>query len=50
VTGGYGEAQQGTPQQSQAIIESVKFVPIIRGKIVEGGVPVDFTHLVRSES
>jgi integrase len=48
VTGGYGETRQGTPQLSQAMIESVKFVPIERGKIVEGGQPVDFSHLVIS--
>lgn len=49
VTGGYGEVQQGTPQQSHELIESVRFVPIERGKIVEGGKPVDFSHLIDAE-
>jgi integrase len=48
VTGGYGEAKQGTPQLSQMLIESVKFVPIERGRVVEGGEPVDFAHLIKS--
>lgn len=50
VTGGYGQASQGTPQLSQSMIESVRFVPIdARGKRIEGGKAVDFRHLhVRS--
>ena len=47
VTGGYGETRQGTPQLSKMLIESVKFIPIERGKIVEDGEPVDFSYLIR---
>ena len=50
VTGGYGEASQGTPGLSASLIESVKFLPIKRGWIVEGGKPVDFSHLYASRT
>ncbi|KTR82487.1 hypothetical protein NS277_13490 [Novosphingobium barchaimii] len=46
VTGGYGRAKQGTPQLSQSIIESARFVPIEDGRLVEGGEPVNFQHLL----
>lgn len=46
VTGGYGESRQGTPKLSQEMIDSVKFVPITRGKVVPDGKPVDFSHLI----
>ncbi|MEZ5735871.1 MAG: site-specific integrase [Novosphingobium sp.] len=45
VTGGYGQSRQGTAKLSKDMIDSVKFVPIERGKVVEGGKPVDFSHL-----
>jgi len=48
VTGGYGEGKQGTAQVSQSLIESVRFVPIERGRLVEGGEPVDFSHLINT--
>lgn len=44
----YGSASEGTVQQLQAMIESVNFVPIVRGRVVEGGKPVDFSHLYYS--
>lgn len=45
ITGDYGEARQGTPGLLSSLIESVKFVPIVKGRVVEGGAPVDFSHL-----
>lgn len=44
-TGLYGRSQQGTPELSSRLIESVAFVPIAKGRAVEGGKPVDFSHL-----
>lgn len=49
VTGRYGQSQQGTPALSSSLIESVQFVPIEKGRIVEGGEPVDFSHLITAE-
>jgi len=45
ITGVYGEARQGTPKLSSSLIESVRFIPIERGRAVKDGKPVDFSKL-----
>lgn len=50
VTSGYGQSRQGTAKLSKAMIDSVEFLPIERGRIVEGGKPLDFSHLARGKS
>ena len=45
VTAGYGSMTQGTLDVRRQMIESVRFIPIERGWVVEGGNPVDFSAL-----
>lgn len=42
----YGSMTQGTVSRLSELIESVAFVPIERGRVVEGGTPVDFSTLI----
>ena len=44
-TTGYGSMPQGTIERRRDMIEAAAFVPISDGRVVEGGQPVDFSHL-----
>lgn len=48
VTSRYGGTRQGTPKLSYEIINSARFIPIAKGRVVEDGEPVDFSHLYRT--
>lgn len=49
VTGSYGQVRQGSVELSHSVIESVRFVPIHRGKVIENGTPVGFSHLMKRQ-
>ena len=44
-TTGYGTMLQGTIERRRDMIEAAAFVPISDGRVVEGGQPIDFSHL-----